>query len=251
MIILDKRKNFIIFSISLLLLSIFLFKIPLIISKFVSTVELTTKNIVGIIICLLYYNFYKKIANNNLKKTVTNKINWESILILILALIYASSTLLNNQSKLNLNLLFTLSAIFFFSLAEEIVFRLFYLNYHFNKKLNLRNSIIFSSALFAIAHSSNIFLNLDKWIYIISQISFAFFLGLILACIYVNYKNILVSSLLHFMINIPALLPNKTEIIETEKTFVQEITSVFMFQIFMIPVYLTGIFLLRKLFKKK
>ncbi len=102
----------------------------------------------------------------------------------------------------------------FTGLFEEFFFRLLIFGlickyYESNISNNLYRPVLVTSALFAIVHVSNFFSSDYVFYGVINQIMFAFLIGVFLQCVFYRFKNILLNSIIHGIINYNGMLDVK------------------------------------------
>lgn len=150
---------------------------------------------------------------------------------------------------------FTALATFLAALTEEIIFRGYFQNLFIKRTMPVIKSIILSSLIFSIAHTTNILrYGGDAW-GVLNQIIFAFFWGLLMGSLYVLHKNILFVTLCHFVFNLPASLRYLKEyylesdnlIRNLPSSFFENITASLLWVAICSPILFLSLFYLRKI----
>jgi uncharacterized protein len=254
MLVIDQGRRFISILLTTFVLNMLLFKTKGLFAEYDILFQLILKIIIGISICIINFLLYKKYGGFNINKKEKNVLNWEIISFIILIVMYVYLSLNNIQINTLKNIALTLISIFFGALAEEYVCRLYFLNLFRSNNFSTQKSILFSSILFAIVHTSNIILDFTQWVNVLNEIIFAFFIGVILSCIYLNTRKILLVGIFHFVINIPTLVQsnivNNGLLHNAEtKTLLKQFFGSSMLYILWLPVYLFAIYILQKTVK--
>lgn len=130
--------------------------------------------------------------------------------------------------------------------AEEFIFRFFCVNYLSEKYVSPMALCIMTSFVFAVAHFGN--LQYGSMLSVINQVIFAFFTGVILFLAALRFRCLLVSVIIHFVVNIPTQLSyiaNTTdEIIKSNgSTFSRFLIT----QLVFLPIFILSVYLFNKL----
>lgn len=130
--------------------------------------------------------------------------------LLPVALLFLAYLLLTRGSFLKAQVgvgffLFILITVFIKTASEEIIFRGVFQSWFIKKGYTPGQSILSASILFSLLHALNIFSHGD-WATMVTQMIFAFFMGLLLGSVNIISGNILVCCMLHCMVNLPAAM---------------------------------------------
>ncbi len=117
-------------------------------------------------------------------------------------------------------LLFVLLVVMIKTAAEEIIFRGVLQTWYIKEGIPPRRAVLYASLFFSLVHVVNFFVHGD-WVSLVCQVIFAFFMGLLLGSVNVITGNILLSCILHAIINVPAALQQ----LERQKELVSEQTD--------------------------
>ncbi len=101
--------------------------------------------------------------------------------------------------------LFILLTVFIKTTAEEIIFRGVLQSWLVKTGYTPGKSILYACTLFSLVHALNFFSHGD-WATMVTQMIFAFFMGMLLGSVNMISGNILVCCILHCMVNLPAAM---------------------------------------------
>lgn len=203
----------------------------------------------GIILSLIVFYLIKKekfVNVNLLSYRLDCKIKTliPVIILLVIFLVLKYKVFFSVSTSSDVVFLFLL-AMFLGVLCEELLFRGYILNLLINNKLSVLKSILISSLLFSLFHIINIIRHNDIWS-MFNQIILAFFIGVLFGSLFILTKNIMVITVMHFFINVPASLSYlniKNALYESELTnmsFVENLMgSLFLFLIFSPLIFVT------------
>lgn len=172
--------------------------------------------------------------------------------VLLLSILFAGYSLYAAQNDWSLQapIYYILLTAFVQCLGEELIFRGLILN-EFTQKWSLRKSAIASSLVFGTMHLVSLLKTSDVEA-VVNQVVVAFGLGLFLAAVYLVSRNILVPTILHFFLNLPAYFkrisvenPGVEEIISAT-SWMETLISSFMVFFMYSPFFIIAFFLLKK-----
>lgn len=170
--------------------------------------------------------------------------------------------LLNNNDFLSIitfnNVVFlALLVTFLGAFIEELLFRGYIQNLLINNQFSVLKSILISSLIFSLFHITNIFRNNDIWS-VFNQTILAFIMGILFGSLFIFTKNIMIITVIHFLINVPASLSkyiknsnilNESELINV--SFIENLMgSIFLFLIFS-PLIFTAVYYLKLVTKNE
>lgn len=235
-----------------LLLTIIVLAFPLRILHLSSSLEATLKIgkgfiFIGLIGFLMHREGFVKsrLLFQSIKRTILLKLLPVFLLIAGYVGYFWNKDLADYHGSLQL-LALSLAGTFIAASAEEVIFRGYLLNLFKKYNYTFFMSLVFSSVFFSLIHIVNIFRFEDGWA-VFNQLIFAFALGMLLGSIFALTNNLLLVSVLHFLINIPSSIKRISassinDPVFTQTTLTENLLSTLFFIVIMAPVLMLSLY---------
>ncbi|MDO4594395.1 MAG: type II CAAX endopeptidase family protein [Tissierellia bacterium] len=200
-----------------------------------------------IFICIYIKLKSEKSFIGDVKKSIIMSLPLIAVQAVFLFNIYLG---IKNRSSISLKVLILIILVnLCVGFFEEIVYRGIIFSILL-KKFRTKAAIFISSLFFGLAHFSNLVNNPKLINSTISQVIYAFMIGVFLCSIYINTKSLLGCCLIHFLVDFMSILLMNfypaTADVTADKTLIESIISI----VIVLPSFIFGLLYIKKYRKK-